>query len=332
MRFPSAKDFMSDPKTPHPQPQHTDIQTGAHEGPIRTPKQLLLAVFFAFVIPIAVIVLLVEFVSTGARPSAGTDSLAPAAVARRIEPIGTVVVKDVSDPSTLKTGEQVFAGQCTTCHSVGLVGAPKFGDKDAWAPRIATGFPTLLNSALHGKGNMGPQAGGDYTDLEIARAVVYMADKAGATFEDPKSPLPGASAPAPAANMAVLPAGAPLATATGGETPPSPAATASAARLAMAASAPSVVAPEPARVAAPTAVAPALYGQVCQVCHAAGIAGAPKVGDKAAWAPRIAEAKDVDGLTAIAIKGKGAMPPRGGSSASDADIKAVVAYMVDSAK
>ena len=324
---------MSDAQTPHPQPHHTDIQAGAHEGPIRTPKQLLLAVFFAFVIPIAVIVLLVEFVTTGARPSAGTDSLAPAAVAKRIEPIGTVVVKDVSDPSTLKTGEQVFAGQCTTCHSVGLVGAPKFGDKAAWAPRIATGFPTLLNAALHGKGNMGPQGGGDYTDLEIARAVVYMADKAGATFDDPKAPLPGASAPAPAANMAVLPAGAAVvAAADATATPPTPAATASAAQLAMAAATPAVVAPEPAHIAAPTVVAPALYGQVCQVCHAAGIAGAPKLGDKAAWAPRIAEAKNVDGLTAIAIKGKGAMPPRGGSNASDADIKAVVAYMVESAR
>jgi cytochrome c5 len=75
---------------------------------------------------------------------------------------------------------------------------------------------------------------------------------------------------------------------------------------------------------------PALYTQVCGVCHGAGVAGAPKLGDKAAWAPRLAQG--IDGLTASAIKGKNAMPARGGSGGSDADIKAVVTYMVDSVK
>jgi cytochrome c5 len=76
--------------------------------------------------------------------------------------------------------------------------------------------------------------------------------------------------------------------------------------------------------------APPLYAQTCSTCHALGIAGAPKVGDKAAWAPRIAQG--VDALTGNAIKGKGAMPPKGGSSASDADIKTVVSYMVNASK
>jgi len=75
---------------------------------------------------------------------------------------------------------------------------------------------------------------------------------------------------------------------------------------------------------------PALYTQVCSACHATGVAGAPKLGDKAAWAPRMADG--IDGMTAIAIKGKGAMPPRGGTTASDADIKAVVTYMANAAK
>ena len=83
------------------------------------------------------------------------------------------------------------------------------------------------------------------------------------------------------------------------------------------------------QVAAATAP-PALYSQVCSTCHAAGIAGAPKLGDKAAWAPRIAQG--IDALTASAIKGKGAMPPKGGASASDADIKALVTYMVNASK
>ena len=75
----------------------------------------------------------------------------------------------------------------------------------------------------------------------------------------------------------------------------------------------------------------ALYKQACTVCHAAGVAGAPKTGDKAAWAPRAA--LGVDALTASVIKGKGAMPPKGGAmSASDAEIKAAVQYLLDTAK
>ena len=92
-----------------------------------------------------------------------------------------------------------------------------------------------------------------------------------------------------------------------------------------------VVVPTAAPTVAPVGAVPALYAQACQGCHGAGIAGAPKLGDKAAWAPRIAQG--VDALTASAIKGKGAMPPRGGmSTASDTDIKAVVTYMVNEVK
>ncbi|HEY1393176.1 MAG TPA: c-type cytochrome, partial [Methylibium sp.] len=74
----------------------------------------------------------------------------------------------------------------------------------------------------------------------------------------------------------------------------------------------------------------ALYDQTCQACHAAGLAGAPKFGDKAAWAPRIAQGLNT--LVDHAIHGKNAMPPRGGSTASDADIKLAVSYMVNAAK
>ena len=294
---------MSDATSQHGQP--SDHHDGPHEGPIKTPKQLILAVFYAFVIPIVVIVLLTMYVTSDHRPAAGSSGLTKEAVAERIHPIGMVQVKDASDLSTLKTGEQVFAGQCTTCHTAGLVGAPKFGDADAWGPRIKTGYEALLHSALAGKGQMGAQGGGDFTDLEIGRAVVYMANKAGAKFDEPKAPAAGATAAAEA----------PAAVAA------SPAPAAAPATVAAAA--------EPAKAEAAGA-APALYTQICQTCHAAGVAGAPKIGDKAAWAPRLAQG--VDGLTASAIKGKNAMPPKGGSAASDAEIKAVVAYMVASVK
>jgi cytochrome c5 len=75
----------------------------------------------------------------------------------------------------------------------------------------------------------------------------------------------------------------------------------------------------------------ATYDAVCHVCHGAGVAGAPKFGDKAAWAPRLKEGKDE--LYKDAIKGKGAMPPKGGNPAlSDADVKAAVDYMTAAAK
>jgi cytochrome c5 len=298
--------------------QNQHDHDGPHEGPIKTPKQLILAVLYAFVVPVIVIVLLVEYVTSDHRPAAGTEALAPAAVAERIRPVGMVQVKDASDLSTLKTGEQVFAAQCTTCHTAGLVGAPKLGDADAWGPRLKTGYDALLHSALAGKGNMGAQGGGDYTDLEIGRAVVYMANKAGGKFDEPKAPAAGASAAA--ATTAAAPA--PMA---------APAAAAAPASAAAPVAAPVVAAAAPAKADAAGAV-PTLYTQLCQTCHATGVAGAPKVGDKAAWAARLAEAKDIDGVTAIAIKGKGAMPPKGGSTASDAEIKAVVTYMVNVSK
>ena len=73
-----------------------------------------------------------------------------------------------------------------------------------------------------------------------------------------------------------------------------------------------------------------LYDTVCMACHAAGIAGAPKTGDKAAWKPRIATGKEA--LYNSALHGKNAMPPKGGSSAADADVKAAVDYLVGLAK
>ncbi|MGY0195711.1 c-type cytochrome [Leptothrix sp. BB-4] len=163
-----------------------------HESPIKTPKQLIAAVVFAFIVPIFVIVLLVKNVGSTARDGAGVDAMGPEATAARIAPVGQVAIKLEGGPA--KTGEDVFKAQCTACHTAGLAGSPKFGDAGAWAPRIATGLEALLNSALKGKGAMGAQGGGDFSDYEIARAVVYMANAGGAKFEEPKAPAAAASA------------------------------------------------------------------------------------------------------------------------------------------
>ncbi len=309
---------------------------GPHEGPIKTPKQLILAVLYAFVVPIFGIVLLVMYVTADKRPAAGSDALGAAAVSIRIHPVGIVEVRDSNDAASMKTGDQVFAAQCTACHTAGLLGSPKFGDADAWAPRIKTGYEALLHSALAGKGQMPPQGGGDFSDFEIGRAVVYMTNKAGAKFAEPSAPAAtgvttGASAPMADAN-----AGTPIATSSAGPNGQVQTAVPNAVpgnvpvQQVAAATAPTVSAVATAAAPAAAGATPALYTQACSVCHAAGIAGAPKFGDKAAWAPRIAQGIDV--LTASAIKGKGAMPPRGGTTASDAEIRTVVTYMVGAAK
>ncbi len=275
-----------------------------HTGPIKTPSQLLWTSFFAFVAPIFIIIGLVYYVTSGNKPAMGAGD-PELAIAQRIQRVGTVELRDANRP--LATGEAVYAAQCVACHAAGVAGAPKFGDAAAWAPRIATGYEALLTSALKGKGAMGAQGGGAYRDAEIGRAVVHLANAAGGKFAVPEA--------APAA----APAAAPVAAA--------PAATP--ATVAVAATVPA--APAPAATATVAAGAgEALYKQACSVCHVAGVAGAPKFADKAAWAPRVG--LGLEGLTASVIKGKGAMPPKGGSAASDADIKAAVQYMLAAVK
>jgi len=172
-------------------------EANAHEGPIKTPKQLIWAVIASFVIPIVVIILLTNYVAMGDKTGAGSKAMDAEAVAKRIAPVGRVELKDASDVSALKTGEQVYQAACAACHNSGAAGAPKLADAGAWAARIKTGYDTLLNSALKGKGAMGAQGGGDYSDVEIGRAVVYMANQAGAKFAEPAVPAAAGAASAP---------------------------------------------------------------------------------------------------------------------------------------
>lgn len=156
-----------------------------HTGPIKTPKQLLLAAFFSFVIPIFVIIGLVYYVTSANKPAAGAVNVEKA-IAERIQKVGVVEIRDAN--REMKTGEEVFKAQCAACHSTGAAGAPKLADAAAWGSRIKTGFEALYTSALKGKGAMGAQGGGDFSDYEIARAVVYMANAGGAKFEEPAKP------------------------------------------------------------------------------------------------------------------------------------------------
>jgi cytochrome c5 len=169
----------------------------------------------------------------------------------------------------------------------------------------------MIANVIKGKGAM-PAKGGNpaLDDFEIARAVVYMANAAGGKFAEPAEPKP-AEAPAPAA---AAPAMAPVM-----------------APAAAAPKAPAVVAAAPTAAPATNDVGEKLYKQACAACHVAGVAGAPKFGDKTAWAPRIATG--MDALVAAVVAGKGIMPAKGGAAgASDADLRAATQYMVDAAK
>ena len=294
-----------------------------HGVPIKTPAQLIAAVIAGFAIPIVIIVLLAYYVDNSTRTGAGTDGLTDAAVAQRIAPLAQVEIRDANAPRVYKTGEEVYKAVCSACHAAGAAGAPKFTNTADWAPRIAQGFDTLWHNALTGKGAM-PARGGtspdEYSDSEIGRAVAYMANNAGASFTDPPVPVAGAAAGASGAAAAAAPGASDTNSAQ------------AAAAMAAMASIPQAAAPASgaAQSADASQAGKALYTQVCQACHAAGVLNAPKFGDKDAWAPRLKDPMDV--VYNYALHGKGAMPPKGGSTASDADVKAAVDYMVSAVK
>ena len=257
-----------------------------------------------------------------------------------ITPIGSVTTVDKSVAKAARSGEAVFNAVCTSCHSAGVLGAPKIDDKAAWEPRAAQGLATLMDHAKNGIRSM-PARGGDptLTDEELQNAIVYMTGKAGIDLSSQAK----AAAPAGDAKQA-----APAAEAKPAEAAPAPAATSAQAPVPAAEAKPAEAAPAPAAApaaeakpaeAAPAQAAPAdasangekIYKATCFACHDVGVAGAPKLGDKALWEPRIATGKDA--LYNSALHGKNAMPPKGGNAAlADADVKAAVDYMVGQVK
>lgn len=222
--------------------------------------------------------------TSGAAVSVASTAPAPAAAAA------------AAAPAASGPGEAAYNKVCFACHAQGIAGAPKMGDADAWAPRIAQGVDTLHQHAIagfQGKAGMMPARGGaaDLSDDDVKAAVDFMvkAAQSGGKPAAAAAPAPAAAAPAAAA-PAVADAGA-----KGKE----------------------------------------VYDGVCFACHATGAAGAPKFADKEAWAPRLAQGMDTLHNHAIAgFTGQlGMMPPKGGRpDMADDDIKAAVDYMVNAAK
>jgi len=251
-----------------------------HSSFIKTPQQLITVVLLAFVVPIFGIVMLVQLVTSG--PGADPNAMTPEAVAARIKPVGSLEFGSGGGAAGSRSGEEVVKGTCAACHQAGVAGAPKIGDRNAWAPHLGHSLGELVASVTKGKGAMPPKGGNaSLTSDEIARAVVFMANQSGGKFKEPAAK------------------------------------------------------PQPAQAAASGKPAAAdgkkVFDGTCTACHTTGVANAPKLGDKAAWAPRAKQG--VDSLVQSVLKGKGAMPPKAGNaSLSDAEIRAAVEFMLSQAK
>jgi len=364
----------------------SDIHVEEHSSPIKTPQQLITVVVLALAVPIAIIVLLTQFLTTGIKLEPNSPAMTPEFVAQRLKPVGQMVVEAGGGTQAAKTGEEVVKAVCAACHASGALNAPKIGDSAAWGKLAGEGLAQLTEHAIKGKGSM-PAKGGNpsLSDFEISRAIVYMANQSGQKLKEPAAPAAAAAA-APATGertgeqvvraacgkchetgaggapkvgdksawgprvskgldavtrLAIkghggMPARGGLADLTdsevtaailymfikgGGEATKASAKPAAATEAAIVAAAP----------AAAAADGKAVYEKNCVACHMTGAAGAPKAGDKAEWGPRLKEG--MDHLYEHAIKGKGAMPPKGGNAnLSDAEVKAAVNYLTSLAK
>lgn len=256
-------------------------QHEVHESPIKTPKQLIITVVLAFLVPIVLIVMISQFISSIRSIDMSSDAMSSDAVAKRLKPVADLGFAEAGSGAAAapRSGEDIYKTVCSACHASGAAGAPKFGVAGEWAARLREGQKMLVQTAIKGSGGMPPRGGGaDLSDLEVERAVVYIANAAGAKFKEPAA----ATAPEKSA-------------------------------------------------AAGKADGKKIYDTTCAACHASGVAGAPKTGDKAAWAPRLKAG--MNALYANALKGKNAMPPKGGNAAlADDDVKAAVDYLAGLSK
>lgn len=273
---------------------------------------------------------------------------------------------DASTVAAPQTGEQIVQGACAACHLSGVAGAPKLDDDAAWATRREAGLDGLLASVINGKGAMPARAGTTLSDDELKRAVAHMAgiemEEADSASSGTDSSDEAASAESTDADTSNTEAAdgtdataaetestdsataetetaeatttetssaTETATATATSTATSTATTATAAATTTTAAASTVQNDGAAdRVAGPmTARVKTVADGICAACHLSGVGGAPKIGDKDAWAAR-AE-KGLGGMVAVVAAGQGAMPARGGSDLSDEEIATAIVYLME---
>lgn len=268
---------------------------------------LILMIAGGAVLALAVIALLVSLGNTVSKNSVDEQAKADyqqKAMAKVLQPVGTVASVDKSLAPVERTGEQVYNAICGSCHASALLGAPKTDSEADWAPRAAMGLDALVTSAINGKGAM-PARGGDpsITDKEVRSAVLFMTQGTGIDWDAPAAESKDeANSEAPADDANVV----------------SDTSKASAT-------------PEKAKPAVNNVSGINTYAANCYVCHDSGAAGSPKLGDAPAWSDRLAKGQGA--LYDSAINGVNAMPARGGNpSLDDAAIKAAVDYMISTVK
>jgi cytochrome c5 len=160
-----------------------------HSSVIKTPGQLATAVVAAFVFPVAVFMLLGHFVTSERAIDPANPAYSDEAVAKRLKPVGELLLageasqvepeSSVAPTPAAESGEEkvktIYTASCAACHASGAAGAPKLGDKAAWAPRIKGGNDGLYNSAINGKNAMPPKGGNaSLSDADVKAVVDYM--------------------------------------------------------------------------------------------------------------------------------------------------------------
>ncbi len=174
-----------------------------------TPQEVIISILAGLLAPLLAIFLIVQLVlgiQSEHKPDLSAEA-AEKATLKRIKPFGQLAALDANAPRVEKSGKEVYEAVCASCHSSGALGAPKFDSRGDWGGRLGQGYDTLLKHAIEGIRQMPPRGGDDsLSDLEMARAVVYLANSGGASFKEPPAP-----APAPAAAPAGAPAAAPTA-------------------------------------------------------------------------------------------------------------------------
>lgn len=242
-----------------------------------TPQEVIISVVAGLFAPLLAIFLIVQLVlgiQQEHKPDTSSEAAQKTTLAR-IKPVAQLVALDANAPKVEKSGQAVYDAVCASCHTPGALGAPKFNNKGDWAGRLGQGYDTLIKHAIEGIRQMPARGGdGDLSDTEVARAVAYMANSAGASFKAPEAAAPAATASAK---------------------------------------------PDPTK-------GKAVYDANCAACHATGVAGAPKAGDKAAWSARLGQG--YSGLYDNSLKGIRGMPAKGGNAdLPDADLANAVAYL-----
>lgn len=283
------------------------------------------------------------------------DPLLRNALINRIQPVAAVRTSADDLPAAggaavevaaaPRSAEELVNGVCAACHAAGVAGAPMVGDAAAWAPRVEAGLDTMVSHAINGIGTMPARGGSTYSDEEMRRAVQFMAglevDETAPAAEAEAPAADEAASEAPAAEEAADEAPAAEAEASEEAAPAEEAPAATEEAPAEEAPAQDEASAEEAPAQEATATAAAVVGQVpegltdnvkasvdnlCTTCHLAGVGGAPKLGDQAAWQERAD--KGMEALTASVINGMGVMPPRGASTLTDEEIPSAIQYLM----